>query len=210
MNLELQVQQLYSTVHDADFQALQTIPAMQRRRLSALAKLALNSAVQALQAYEVDYIVWASHFGDEQKTLNILQDILQTQTPSPTQFSTSVHNAIAGLYSILYQDATLSTSLSCSWSEAVVEAYAFLKTHPTAQRALVVYYDAPLPDVYEDVNCFQAFSMAAVLSLNQPNVQLNPVHSDTNHQFPEQDAQEFLAFWQTQSRESASGKWQQC
>ncbi|PVZ86139.1 beta-ketoacyl synthase [Serratia sp. S1B] len=192
-------------------QALQAIPAMQRRRLSTLAKLAFNSAMQALQAYDIDYIVWASHFGDEQKTLNILQDVLQGHTPSPTQFSTSVHNAIAGLYSILYQDATPSTSLSCSWSEAVVEAYAFLKTHPKAQRALVVYYDAPLPDVYEGVNCFDAFSMAAVLSLAEPNVQFNPVLKiETRHQTPEQDAQEFLQFWQTGTPQSASGKWQRC
>ncbi|MHA3060524.1 beta-ketoacyl synthase chain length factor [Acinetobacter sp. ANC 4636] len=211
MNLQLQVQQLYNTDHHADLQALQAIPAMQRRRLSTLAKLAFNSAIQALQAYDIDYIVWASHFGDEQKTLNILQDVLQGHTPSPTQFSTSVHNAIAGLYSILYQDATPSTSLSCSWSEAVVEAYAFLKTHPTAQRALVVYYDAPLPDVYEGVNRFDAFSMAAVLSLAEPNVQFNPVLKiETSHQTPEQDAQEFLQFWQAGTLQSASGKWQRC
>ncbi|MHA3055851.1 beta-ketoacyl synthase [Acinetobacter sp. ANC 4633] len=211
MNLQLQVQQLYNTDHHADLQALQAIPAMQRRRLSALAKLAFNSAVQALQAYDIDYIVWASHFGDEQKTLNILQDVLQGHTPSPTQFSTSVHNAIAGLYSILYQDATPSTSLSCSWSEAVVEAYAFLKTHVNAQRVLVVYYDAPLPDVYEGVNSFDAFSMAAVLSLAEPNVQFDPVLKiETSHQSPDQDAQEFLQFWQTGTPQSASGKWQRC
>lgn len=211
MNLELQVQQLYSTVQDADLQALQAIPTMQRRRLSALAKLAFNSAIQALEGQQVDYMVWASHFGDEQKTLNILQDILQEQTPSPTQFSTSVHNAIAGLYSILYQDATPSTSLSCSWSEAVVEAYAFLKTHPIAQRVLVVYYDAPLPEVYEGVTHFEAFSIAAIVTLAEPNLRLNPViQLDLGKQAPEQDALEFLQFWQSNQPQSASGKWQRC
>jgi hypothetical protein len=46
--------------------------------------------------------------------MGILQDVLTHQTPSPTQFSTSVHNAIADLYSILCQDETISTSLSCA------------------------------------------------------------------------------------------------
>ncbi len=91
------------------YAALECIPAMQRRRLSPLAKLALNTAISSLDGRSADYIVWVSKYGDEAKTLNILQDVLNDQTPSPTQFSTSVHNAISGLYSILCQDDTPST-----------------------------------------------------------------------------------------------------
>jgi hypothetical protein len=40
---------------------------MQRRRLSPLAKLAINAAMQTL-AQQSDYIVWASQYGDEAKT----------------------------------------------------------------------------------------------------------------------------------------------
>lgn len=37
--------------------ALEEIPAMQRRRLSNIAKIAINSAIQTLQGERVDYIV---------------------------------------------------------------------------------------------------------------------------------------------------------
>jgi len=151
------------------YTALDCIPAMQRRRLSPLAKLALNSALGALDGSKADYIVWVSRYGDESKTLNILQDVLSEQTPSPTQFSTSVHNAISGLYSILCQDDTPSTSLSCSWSEGLIEAYALLKSMKDIQRVLVVAYDEPLPQVYAEAVDFPAYAMAAVVTLEQPN-----------------------------------------
>ncbi len=102
----LHLAQLIFTHAQPSYAALDCIPAMQRRRLSPLAKLALNNAIGALKDSKADYIVWVSKYGDEAKTLNILQDVLNDQTPSPTQFSTSVHNAISGLYSILCQDDT--------------------------------------------------------------------------------------------------------
>ena len=80
---------------DEVFPALEQIPAMQRRRLSIVAKLALNVALQTLADQRGDYIVWVSQYGDEKITLKILEDVLQVQTPSPTQFSTSVQNAFS-------------------------------------------------------------------------------------------------------------------
>ena len=40
---------------------------MQRRRLSPLAKLALNTAISSLDGRSADYIVWVSKYGDEAK-----------------------------------------------------------------------------------------------------------------------------------------------
>jgi hypothetical protein len=98
--------------------------------------------------------------------MGILQDVLTHQTPSPTQFSTSVHNAIADLYSILCQDETISTSL-LRWSEAMIEAYAILKTQPQIKTVLVVYYDAPLPEIYQDRQPFEPFALSTLLSLER-------------------------------------------
>ncbi|MEB3767071.1 beta-ketoacyl synthase chain length factor [Acinetobacter sp. MD2] len=207
----LRLEQLYTTRLNSELQCLSQIPAIQRRRLSALAKLALNSAVQALQTHQVDYIVWVSCFGDEQKTIGILQDILQGHAPSPTQFSTSVHNAIAGLYSILFQDATPSTSLSAGWADAMLEAYAFLKTQPNLGKALVVYYDAPLPDMYKEGHDFEAFSMAAVVALDAPNLIMDlQLASKRSHCVAAKDALEFLAFWQSEQMQDVLGMWQRC
>lgn len=178
--------------------ALEHVPAMQRRRLSNIAKLALNSVIQTLNGSRVDYIVWCSQYGDENKTHKILQDVLQDLTPSPTQFSTSVHNAVAGLYSILCQDDTPSTSLSASWTEACIEAYAYLKVHAPEARALVVYYDEPLPDIYQEYKEFDGFAIAGIVELNEPNLQFKNSKIQ-NHSFKYLEALDFYAYWTEQS-----------
>lgn len=204
----LQLSNLQCSLLTDDLTALNHIPAMQRRRLSALAKLALNSAMQVLKQQSVDYIVWVSQYGDEHKTYKILEDVLQQQTPSPTQFSTSVHNAIAGLYSILMQDATPSTSLSASWTEALFEAYAYLGLHAPNGQALVVYYENPLPEIYLEHQDFTAFSLAAVVSLQQPNLKLN-LQQMTNQKHKYLEAQDFQNFWHN-SAQSNCYVWQKC
>lgn len=211
--IQINVSPLYMSRADETVPALEQIPAMQRRRLSGIAKLALNSAIQSLNAESVDYIVWASQYGDEHKTLKILADVLQDQTPSPTQFSTSVHNAIAGLYSILCQDATPSTSLAASWSEALIEAYAWLKTTPKPNaRVLVVYYDEALPEIYQEFQPFSGFAMSAIINLETPNLQLD-VNALTHHRHKYLDAQKFYDFWQQSEQNQEhlpTQAWQKC
>lgn len=196
--IQIKVSQLSISCAGETYPALENIAAMQRRRLSTIAKMALNSAIQSKADTQIEYIVWASQYGDETKTYKILEDVLQDMTPSPTQFSTSVHNAIAGLYSILCQDATPSTSLSATWSEALVEAYAYLKTQAINGKALVVYYDEPLPAVYTEYTAFQGFAMAALIELNEPNLMLKLDNiSNVEHKF--MDALNFHDFFKQTS-----------
>lgn len=195
----INISQLTLSYAGENYPVLEKIPAMQRRRLSPIAKMALNTAMQSLGQQKVNYIVWASQYGDEHKTYSILEDVLQDRKPSPTQFSTSVHNAVAGLYSILCQDATPSTSLCASWSEGLIEAYAWLKNHPEATSALVVFYDDPLPEIYTEYELFQGFAMAAVVRLQQPNCIFD--RSILNFQ-PEpkyKDALDFEICWNAQA-----------
>ena len=193
--------------------ALDHIPAMQRRRLSSIAKLALNSVIECLQNQKVDYIVWCSQYGDENKTHKILEDVLQDVTPSPTQFSTSVHNAIAGLYSIFCQDSTPSTSLCASWSEACAEAYAYLKVHAPNGKALVVYYDEPLPEIYIEHQNFDGFALAIMLDLSSSNLMLD-IEKIQNTEHKYQEALDFYQYWSDDSVSDLSLRhdyaWQKC
>ena len=207
MMMQLHVSRLNMSLVDQELSAIEHIPAMQRRRLSRLAKLALNSAMQTLDTHKVDYIVWVSQYGDEAKTLNILADVLSEQTPSPTQFSTSVHNAISGLYSILCQDATPATSLAGSWNDGLIEAYAWLKTRPEARQVLLVYYDEALPDIYAEHQPFAAFAMAAMISLAPANLMLTPKHTDATPAY--QQALAFNTFW-TNPEQTESEAWTKC
>ncbi|RZF50769.1 beta-ketoacyl synthase [Acinetobacter halotolerans] len=193
-----------------NFAALDEIPAMQRRRLSLLAKMALQSALTTLDDQSVDYIVWVSKYGDEEKTLRILQDVLSGQTPSPTQFSTSVHNAIAGLYSILCHDDTPSTSLSCEWTEALIEAYAILKAQPHVQKVLVVAYDQALPTVYSDAWDFPAFALSTVVSLAQPNLEVLDLTSSASSGSMSMESLAFYQFWQTADINPSASRWKKC
>ena len=207
MMMQLHVSRLNMSLVDQELSAIERIPAMQRRRLSRLAKLALNSAMQTLATQHADYIVWVSQYGDEAKTLNILADVLSEQTPSPTQFSTSVHNAISGLYSILCQDATPATSLAGSWNDGLIEAYAWLKTRPEARQVLLVYYDEALPDIYIEHQPFAAFAMAAMISLAPANLILTPKHTNATPAY--QQALAFNTFW-TNPEQTESEAWTKC
>jgi len=207
MMMQLHVSRLNMSLVDQELSAIEHIPAMQRRRLSRLAKLALNSAMQTLATHNVDYIVWVSQYGDEAKTLNILADVLSEQTPSPTQFSTSVHNAISGLYSILCQDATPATSLAGSWNDGLIEAYAWLKTMPEAGHVLLVYYDEALPDIYAEHQPFAAFAMAAMISLAPANLMLMPKHTDSTPAY--QQVLAFNTFWNN-PKQTESEAWTKC
>ena len=207
MMMQLHVSRLNMSLVDQELSAIEKIPAMQRRRLSRLAKLALNSAIQTLDTHNVDYIVWVSQYGDEAKTLNILEDVLSEQTPSPTQFSTSVHNAISGLYSILCQDATPATSLAGSWNDGLIEAYAWLKARPEASQVLLVYYDEALPDIYIEHQPFAAFAMAAIISLAPANLMLTPKHTDSAPAY--QQALAFNTFWNN-TDQTESEAWTKC
>lgn len=207
MMMQLQVSRLNLSSIDQELSAIQHIPAMQRRRLSRLAKLAMNSAIQTLNTHKVDYIVWVSQYGDESKTLNILEDVLSEQTPSPTQFSTSVHNAISGLYSILCQDATPATSLAGSWNDGLIEAYAWLKTIPEAGHVLLVYCDEALPEMYIEHQPFSAFAMAAMISLAPANLILTPKHTNATPAY--QQALAFNTFW-TNPEQTKSEAWTKC
>ena len=207
MMMQLHVSHLNMSLVDQELSAIEHIPAMQRRRLSRLAKLALNSAMQTLDTHDVDYIVWVSQYGDEAKTLNILEDVLSEQTPSPTLFSTSVHNAISGLYSILCRDATPATSLAGAWNDGLIEAYAWLKTRPEARQVLLVYYDEALPDIYIEHQPFAAFAMAAMISLAPANLMLTPKHTDATPAY--QQALAFNTFW-TNPEQTESEAWTKC
>ena len=207
MMMQLHVSRLNMSLVDQELSAIEHIPAMQRRRLSRLAKLAMNSAMQTLATQHADYIVWVSQYGDEAKTLNILADVLSEQTPSPTQFSTSVHNAISGLYSILCQDATPATSLAGSWNDGLIEAYAWLKTRPEARQVLLVYYDEALPEMYIEHQPFSAFAMAAMISLAPANLILMPKHTNATPAY--QQALAFNTFW-TNPEQNESEAWKKC
>lgn len=138
---------------EADLPALKQIPAMQRRRLSSFAKLTMHCVLEAL-ANETNNLpcIFSSRHGDLHKTSKLIADVAAKDDLSPTHFGLSVHNAVAGLYSIFANNKQAMTATSAgedSLLMALVDAYAKLASQ-NLDKILVVYTDEVVPDKYKD------------------------------------------------------------
>ena len=90
------------------------LPANERRRATALVRLALAVATEALDGYAGEFAsVFASSEGDLFITDHICRALLMPERPvSPTLFHNSVHNAPAGYLSIACRNRAPYTSIS--------------------------------------------------------------------------------------------------
>ena len=147
-------------------------PPMYRRRLSRLGKMAVYVAHQCdTDTTGSHQLVFASRYGEQQRTAKILDGLNQGEPVSPTAFSLSVHNAVAGLYSMVKQDRSPTTSLSAgtsTFSSAWLEAVGLLQcSQAPCQTVTLVYYDEPLPGAYAAFQSEVAFPMAIALQMRR-------------------------------------------
>lgn len=128
------------------------IPAMARRRLGHVAKLAVWAADQVLtqtEDHDALPVVWASRYGDADKSLALLQSQAEQAPLSPTAFGLSVHNGVAGQHSILRSMRSNAVCVAASQTTpeaGVIEALGLL--HDGAPEVLLVCYDSVLPGAY--------------------------------------------------------------
>lgn len=150
---------------------LDFVPAMQRRRLSPFAKMALYVANECTSSFEQNLpIVFSSRHGDLHNTSKLIANIAERQEPSPTAFALSVHNAIPGLYSILTGNNHAINAVSAgkdTFFMALVDAYARLKSGQE-QRILLIHVDQALPQVYQEFNDEQQISHAIAMVIELP------------------------------------------
>jgi len=146
------------------------IPAMMRRRMSSLSKLAMQAAMSLVNTHDtqVDYIVFASRHGELTRTVKLMHDILTGEDASPTAFSQSVHNTASGLYTIATKQAIPVTSLGAcenTLHAALIEVAAYLVEHPS-HTVLLVDFDEPLPAPYQrfDAPNYQGYAFGMLLT----------------------------------------------
>ncbi len=133
-----------------DTPPLQEVPAMARRRIERLGRLAFQVAAWAQGDGRGVPLVFTSRHGDVARSVELLQALAKGELLSPTSFALSVHNAIAAQYSIARKDTANVTVLSngCfSVEAAVLEAVTLLGDGH--DEVLLVAYDAHTPPVYE-------------------------------------------------------------
>ena len=152
---------------DASAQAdVSFLPAMQRRRLSPLARMVCHVAWPLADAYGQLPLVFVSRHGETPRTLAILNDLANDEALSPTQFSLSVHNAVIGLWSILRGDTSEMTALAGEndgLEQGMLEARTLLGEGAPAVL-LVVAEELP-PELYRPYIDDVPFSHALALLL---------------------------------------------
>lgn len=126
------------------------IPSAHRRRMSTLSKMAVQTALEVSRDLSPDFLVFCSQHGELSRTRELLKSIVAGSELSPTSFSQSVHNASAGLYTIVASSRAPATSIAAgagTFAYGWIEAETFLAAQP-AKRCLLVSYDEPLPPEY--------------------------------------------------------------
>jgi len=124
------------------------VPKIMHRRLSLLARGVFYAAEGCSKNHKTLPMVFSSAHGDANKSLQHLKDIQNGDEVSPTAFSLSVHNAIAGLFSIVYenhQEITVIAPGQDGIAPVFIEAIGILQEH---EEVLMIFYDEPLSEFY--------------------------------------------------------------
>jgi hypothetical protein len=112
--------------------------------------------------------VFASRHGELARSAKLIEEIVAGEEASPMAFSQSVHNTAAGLATIATKKPIPLTSIAAgenTFQSAMVEAWAYLENHPD-HKVLLVDFDEPLPNVYEQYEnqTYQGYALGLVLS----------------------------------------------
>ncbi|ASJ76846.1 beta-ketoacyl synthase chain length factor [Granulosicoccus antarcticus] len=152
-----------------------SVPASLRRRLSPVG-LATCSILSSLAGDSDIPVIYVSRHGRAGNTLLLLRELANEGSISPSRFSLSVHNAVAGIYSIANKHLNSIQAISASGDELqalALEAIAYLRTGTTA--VVAVFAEEAFPDHYKAYTSGpnQGCVVGMRLSLN-PDLQLYP------------------------------------
>ena len=142
------------------------LPPMQRRRLSRLARMTMETAWPLCGEGEQLPFVFGSRHGETPRTLALLSDLADGTPLSPTAFGLSVHNAIAGQWSILrgqHGESSAIAGEADTFEHAVLEGA--LQLQAGAPAALVVVAEELPPPAYAPWVADVPFSYALALRL---------------------------------------------
>ena len=145
-----------------------SLPAMQRRRLSRLARMTMEVASPLCADDEQLPFVFASRHGETTRTFALLGDLTDEEPLSPTQFGLSVHNAIAGQWSILRGQRGESMAIAGeadTFEHAMLEAAGLLAAG--APSVLAVIAEEMPPPAYAPWIGDVPFSYALALRLDR-------------------------------------------
>jgi len=138
------------------------IPPMMRRRMSDFEKIAVGLAGKIAPETPNYTTVFASKFGEWGQTIELIQQFFNDNEMSPAGFSNSVHNASAGLFSLLTKNTNSYTSIAAG--DNTLEM-AILKALSETNDVMVVFANEHNPEIYNNIlkTPQNAFGMAFMI-----------------------------------------------
>ena len=140
------------------------VPAMLRRRLTPLGKLAL-SAIAELRPKENESMIFASSWGDPSRSFALLESLCSSSEMSPAGFALSVHNAIAATAAIWLKNRRAHKAVcgaKTTASAGLVECSLALRQAPSV---LLVRYEPSMPEVWQSPDAVECSDEPAVWAM---------------------------------------------
>ncbi len=154
------------------------LPAMQRRRLSPLARAAFHVIEKVMENAELCPSIFCSTYGETQRTYGILSDIAHQQEISPTAFSLSVHNAISGQFTIFFNNTHPTSAMAPSENDYLTAfADALGQLDEQAKSVLLVFYEEALPEFYQPYARSTDYPCAMALRISKPDIAQKSVYT---------------------------------
>jgi hypothetical protein len=130
------------------------VPALQRRRIDRMGRMAICSTWRVDPNGDADAYVFATPLGEVHRSVQLLSTAARGEALSPSTFASSVHNAIGAAYSIARGIRSPVVAVAAggeTLAAAFLEAAGALSDG--CASVVVTVYDEPIPDVYAGVGC---------------------------------------------------------
>jgi hypothetical protein len=121
-----------------------------QRRISSLGQKTVSAALNCSRVGDSRYVL-ASRHGDLGRTVGLLRSLALMEPLSPTDFSMSVHHALAGVISIHTGNREGHTAVAAAddtFGFGFLEAASYVAAE--SEPALLLFCDDPLPAEYEE------------------------------------------------------------
>lgn len=136
---------------DGESPAVKAMPAMLRRRARLLGRMALEVAYACVDDVNEVPTIFCSRHGEVIHSIELIKEQIAEGSVSPIGFSSAVHNATAGLFSIARKDRSNHIAIAAGSStieHAVIEACGLLEDG--AKAVLLVNYEQALPEFFHE------------------------------------------------------------
>jgi hypothetical protein len=161
------------------------LPAMFRRRLSMQSRMVMAAIRPCAEHCSLKTVrtLFASRWGESEVTAKLLAQMAEGEQLSPMDFSLSVHNTAAGLFSIHHENHQANTAIAGgrdTFCYGMVEAASLLHQDPD-NPVLLIVSDERLPAIYgEFIDEKQyAYALAMLLTSNEDGIVLRATCEQT-------------------------------